>query len=335
MKQKKQIVRLVKKVLIFSSPVIFLIISYFVFDPFHVLRNYQEYPDNYLESYNRNRISTQVFLNNNLTHTYKSFVFGSSRSSVFYTKDWGKYIGDTLAYHFDASNELISGIFGKIKFIDEQGNDLKNALLVFDGETFNTSTDTANSIIHIQDWHWSGQNKILYQLTFFKAFFKDMYFVKFFDKLLFRKYRAYMYGAFENKHMLYTPIHNDFIFQEYIDRIKEDSLAYYNLDFFYKRNADEVIDKPYIEPYEVHYLNKIKAIFDRHQTNYKIVFGPNYDQKKFNPKDIQTVQTIFGKDYVYDFTGQNELTNPLSNYYEIYHYKPSVARIILDSIYSN
>ena len=142
-----------------------------------------------------------------------------------------------------------------------------------------------------------------------------------------------MYGAFENKHMLYTSINNDFIFQGYIDQLREDSAAYYSRDLFYPRSLEEQTQEPAIQAYQINYLKEIKAIFDKHKTNYKIVFGPNYDQKKVNPVDLSIVKSIFGSYSVYDFTGQNELTTPLSNYYEIYHYKPVVANEIMDEIY--
>ncbi len=286
-----------------------------------------------MQSYNRNRISTQIFLNNKDSLHYESFIFGSSRSSVFYTKDWAKYISDPNAYHFDASNESISGIEGKIRFIDKEGNNIQNALLIFDGETFDYAVDSASSIIHIPDWRWSGQNRLLYHLTFFKAFFKDQYFLKYFDIKLFKTFRPYMYGAFENKHMIYTPVHNDFIFQGYIDQIKSDSLAYYNRDLFYARSADTLTAEAGIKPYQISYLRKIKAVFDKNNTNFRVVFGPNYDQKKVNPDDLKIVQEIFGEKSVFDFTGKNALTAPLANYYEIYHYKPVVARKILQAIY--
>ena len=354
----KDFYKYAKKVLLFGSPVILLALLYFVCDPFHVLRYYEAYPDNFLKSYNRNRISTQVFLNNNEELHYESFVFGSSRSSVFYTKDWGEYIDDSSAYHFDASNEDIQGIAQKLAFIQSQGNEIKNALLILDGETFNPSVDHDESIIHIRDWRWSGESRFMYQLHFFKAWFKDLYFVKYFDILLFGKYRPYMYGSFENKHMLYTPVHNDFIFQGYIDRIKADSLAYYNADLFYQRPATEqtaeaLIDMPqnaedqtwldtfsnlfqFGEPEktELDWLKQIRRIFEQEGTDYVIIFGPNYDQKKVNPQDLEQVTQLFGADKVYDFTGKNDLTEPLSNYYEIYHYKPVVARAILKEIYT-
>jgi hypothetical protein len=143
-----------------------------------------------------------------------------------------------------------------------------------------------------------------------------------------------MYGAFENKHMLYKPINNDFIFKGYIDQLSKDSTAYYARDLFYSRSKTEQIQEPAIKPYQVNYLKEIKDIFDKHKTNYKIVFGPNYDQKKVNSVDLEIVKDIFGNQNVSDFTGQNEFTNPLSNYYEIYHYKPVVAKEIMNQIYS-
>ncbi len=353
----KDLITYIRKAVIFASPVIVLAVSYFIFDPFHVIRTYDSYPDNYLKSYNRNRISTQIFLNNTDQFAYRSFIFGSSRSSVFYTKDWGTYIGDSLAYHFDASNEDIEGIAKKLSFIEQNGNRIENVLLIFDGETFAPSVNHGESIIHIRDSRWSGEHPFLYQLHFFKAFFKDLYFVKYFDTLLFGVYRPYMYGSFENKHMLYTPVHNDFIFQGYIDRIKEDSLKYYQADLFYKRSEAEQTSEPLIgqnlperkrnfgdvlnnflsfgpkEKTDMDYLNEIKQIFERNKTSYRIVFGPNYDQKKVNPRDLQLVQDLFGTENVFDFTGKNALTEPLSNYYEIYHYKPVVAREIMRTIY--
>lgn len=334
MTEKLQIKSFIKQVVIFGSPLIILALSYFVFDPFHVLRNYDSYPDNYLEAYNRNRISTQIFINNNPKYKFKSFIFGSSRSSVFFTEDWGKYINDPNSYHFDASNECISGIANKLKFIDSNKNKIENALLILDGETFNYAVDTSSSIIHIQDYKWSGQSKFEYNLLFFKAFFKDLFFIKYFDIKLFNKYRPYMYGVFSKMHMIYTPVNNNFIFKEYNDALAKDSLGYYSQDLFYKRDTLANLSEPQsIKPYQHKFLKEIKEIFLKNNTKVKIVISPNYNLKKFNKTDLETLESYFGAQNIYDFSGKNELSLPLSNFYEIYHYKPLVARKILEDIY--
>lgn len=334
MTQRKQFIEFSKRVFLFGSPFLLLALSYFVFDPFHVLRNYDSYPDNYLEAYNRNRISTQIFLNNNPKYNFKSFVFGSSRSSVFFTQDWGKYIGDSNAYHFDASNECISGIANKISFIDKQQNKIENALIIFDGETFNYAIDTSSSIIHIQDYKWSGQSKFAYNLLFFKAYFKDLFFLKYFDTKLFHTYRPYMYGVFSKMHMIYTPINNNFIFKEYNDELVKDSTAYYSRDLFYKRDTLAKLEEPQsIKPYQHKFLKQIKDVLSKNKTNYQIVIAPTYSLKKFNKEDLEVLKQYFEPTRIHDYSGKNNLSLPLSNFYEIYHFKPSVARIIMKDIY--
>ena len=135
-----------QQALLFSTPLLLLVLSYIVFDPFHILYAYADYPDNYAKSLNRDRISTQMFLNNNPKYQYKSFIFGSSRSSVFYANDWGKYINDTNVFHFDASCETVSAIDAKLKYIDKAENSIKNALFVWDNSIFAYEQDTSGSV---------------------------------------------------------------------------------------------------------------------------------------------------------------------------------------------
>ena len=61
------------KLLIFGSPIWFLIISYILFDPFHIIYSYDAYGSNFLKTYNRNRISTETFLRNNQKYNFSSF----------------------------------------------------------------------------------------------------------------------------------------------------------------------------------------------------------------------------------------------------------------------
>jgi len=51
-------------------------------------------------------------------------------------------------------------------------------------------------------------------------------------------------------------------------------------------------------------------------------------------KDIQTLQTIFGKENVYDYSGINDITNSIYNYNnDVKHYRKRTGSKIFDDIY--
>ena len=133
----------------------------------------------------------------------------------------------------------------------------------------------------------------------------------------------------------FTPIFND-SYYGLTKEIKEDSLGYYNKmkqqGVFYQRpKASALILK--VTNKEIALLNKIQSLFAKHHTNYKIVISPLYDQIPIEEEQLQLLYSIFGKKNIFDFSGKNNLTEPISNYFESSHYKPNVAKIILDSIY--
>ena len=101
--------------------------------------------------------------------------------------------------------------------------------------------------------------------------------------------------------------------------------------FYQRPKASALILK--VTNKEIALLNKIQSLFDKHHTNYKIVISPLYDQIPMEEEQLQLLYSIFGKENIFDFSGKNNLTEPISNYFESSHYKPNVAKIILDSIY--
>ena len=323
----------IKKLFLFGLPIWILAISYFIFDPFNVLYNYQDYGSNFLKTYNRNRISTQTFLNNNQKFNFESFIFGSSRSSAFLTEDFGKIINDPNPYHFDSFNDNISGIAEKLAFIEKKGNQIKNAIVLIDNDTFSDKFDKSESIVHLKDYRWDDStNFFQYHLIFFKSFFKKQYFVSFFDLKIFKTFRPYMDEFFKFKYFYTTP-NNNFLFPENITKIKSDSLNYYKSDEFPKRTNSPIMLEASIKKYHIEHLKKIAEIFKRNKTDYKIIIAPLYDQRDYNSLDLEILNIYFGKNKVYNFSGKNKYTNYLGNYYEGSHFKPSVGNQILQEIY--
>ena len=91
--------------------------------------------------------------------------------------------------------------------------------------------------------------------------------------------------------------------------------------------------EPVIKESQRQMLAEIKKIFTKHHTSYRIVISPQYDQIKFNPEDLRYLEDLFGKDFVFDFSGRNILTENYKNYYDKFHYRPQVSRQIMEIIY--
>ena len=80
-------------------------------------------------------------------------------------------------------------------------------------------------------------------------------------------------------------------------------------------------------------LENIATILKKHDSNAKIVISPLYDQLQLNEKDLAYLKNLFGPNNVYDFSGINRITSDYKNYYENSHYRPHVAKEIMDTIY--
>jgi hypothetical protein len=82
-------------------------------------------------------------------------------------------------------------------------------------------------------------------------------------------------------------------------------------------------------------LKQIQTILKKHNTDYRIIILPMYDQYKFNEQDMNVLYSIFEKERIYDFSGINKYTLPIGNYYEPGHFRDILGKQMLDSIYKN
>jgi len=137
---------------------------------------------------------------------------------------------------------------------------------------------------------------------------------------------------FEFKYFYTTPS-NDFLFPENIELLKKDSLAYYKNDWFPFKPENPKMYENSIQKHHLKDLELVADAFKRNNTNYKVIIAPLYDQRPYNSKDKALLEKYFGKANVYDYSGKNELTNYLGNYYEGSHFKPVVGKKIMAEIY--
>ncbi len=307
-------------------------------DPFRVFGNYENYFDNNFISVNRDYICTETYLKNRKNVLFNSFIFGNSRSRVFNCIEWQKHLPEnSRAFHFDASSESLYGINKKILLIEKLGDSLKNAMIILDGETL---IQTKNKPGHIFISHplQSGDSYFAYYAEFIKPAFDIKFVVGFYDYKIFHTHRPYMdffflKTNFENSG---DPVNCDFEFG-YEKMIKTDSIGYYNnliqKGVFYDRKQNRDFNFNVTES-EINLLNEIAVVLKKHKTNYKIIIPPNYDQIPLNVEQITLLEKIFGKEFIYNFSGKNNFTENLSNFYEDQHFRPPVADSIMKIIYS-
>jgi hypothetical protein len=304
---------------------------YIIMDPFRVLRSYDDYLKGWLVEINQNYVSTEVYLKNHIRYGYDSFIFGSSRTMGYRTNDWKTYLGEGASpFVFNGTLDTISRFRDKLRFIDSQGGMIKNGLFI-------VSLDATFSDLELNS-HWvidhpavSSGSWIFFHYVFFKAFYTK-YFYKIFED--FGDYGQKAFLNPENQAKL-DPTTNDYFYSSAEQLLSEDPSAYYDRLgwLFYARDYQKKVSSQLITAQHQNDMNGIMDILRKHNTTYRVIIDPLYDQIYINPDDLSIISRVFGKQNVYDFTGENEITENIYNYYETSHYRPHVGKKLMEIIY--
>lgn len=331
---KKFINKIFQFSLIIIIPFFILLLSYLYFDPFKVVRQYNDFSYPYVIP-NRDYVSTITFVRNYKKYNYNSFIFGNSRTFAFKINSWRNYLSNAdKPYMFDASGESIYGIYTKLKYLDSIKVDIKNAIIIFcrDGTFFNS--ENQKGYLVIKSPITSGESNFDFHYEFFKAYLNPMFLFCFYSYKISGNYRPFMFNYINNRKIIYDTITNEINIVGLEAKINQNPVKYYSerkIDF-YERTTEEKDSIQRITQKELFMLQEIKRILEKNNTNYKIVLSPLYEQIKFHSSDFLVLKNQFS-DKLYDFSGKNSFTNNKMNYYETSHYRPSVGDSILKIIY--
>ncbi len=330
--------KLIPKLIALSAPLLLLIGVYCLLDPFKVVHSYTNYyPDNNnFVTINKDYVGVEIIKKQLNKYKYDSFIFGSSRSMFFEAKSWKKYISSDKIFHFDASGESLHGLSAKIRFMENENIPIKNAVIVLDVEVLKKIDDYPD-YLYIKHPLLTGSSWLYFHYKHFESFSTFKFIKSYLDYYATHTYKPYMKDFIMNKRaMIYDSIKNEFYFKEIEGWIEKDPKGYYTYmkDVFYVRDSIQKTDSQVIvNETQMQMLNSIKDVLSRNRTNYKLIISPLYNEIKMNPKDIIILKTIFDSKNVFDFSGKSEITKVQSNYYENSHYRPNVAKLLLDSIY--
>ncbi|MCC6252369.1 MAG: hypothetical protein IT238_07910 [Bacteroidia bacterium] len=314
--------------------ILLIFASYLYFDPFKVLRHYDDYSYPYVIP-NRDYISTSMFINNYKKNNYNSFVFGSSRTLAFKPNSWRKFLSvKDSPFMFDASGESIYGIYTKLKYLDSMNVEIKNALIILCRDFSFLQTGNHTGHLFVKHPATSGENNLLFQFEFFKAYTSLKFLFNFYSYKILGNYKPFMSGYIENRKITYDTLTNEFTIIDQETELTQNPTEYYSKrkELFYARMGEKTDSIQRINKKQIFMLKEIKRILEKNNTNYKVVLSPLYEQIKFNPTDLNILKNEFGND-LYDFSGKNSFTDNITNYYEISHFRPNVGDSILKIIY--
>ncbi len=323
--------RLVRKLVLFAMPFWALIALYVYDDPFMVLRKYDLYDSDVM--LNEQHVGWQIYLNHNDSVHFNSFILGNSCTMAFRCGEWEKYLdsGDRAIRLF-GNAEGMKAISLKLRTLDHKCAEIKNVLMILDRPSL-SRFDLLTGSSHILPADISGRNPFAVQLEFMQAFaMPDFLFP-------YLKYR--ITGNVEPDMKRMNPYgrirdsKNNDAFNPREKQIEQEGEEYWEKrkNEFPEREGTAIIAEPAIFHRQRMVLDEIMEVLRQHGTSIYVLISPDYNQKKLHPNDREILQSIFGKENVYDFSGINEFTEDYHHYYEAGHYRPLLGSKLLERIY--
>lgn len=326
--------RFIITILLFSTPLLAIIGAFILLDPFRIVWHYEDYYKGTHIGINRGFVSSEVYINQKDKYNYDSFIFGNSRSIAFYEDEWKKYIpANSSVFHFDASGGSVAGLYYKVKYIDEHGGKLNNALLVIDHYLLEITEETGY-LFRTAPVLEGYKNLVPFLQDHFEAFTTFQFIYALADFHISGKYKGYM-GYYISYEEIECRKSSNEIRRDSMD-LKILNGTYYTpkrIEEFDDWQHPDSISPPMINEERKDLLRETARIFQKHNTSLKIVISPLYDQIRLNSSDLSFLQNTFGEGCVFDFSGPNKWNNDYHNYYEWSHYRPCVANEILEIIY--
>lgn len=330
-RKQSAFLRLVRKLMWFALPFWALIALYVYDDPFMVLRKYDLYDSDVM--LNEHHVGWQIYQNHKDSVHFNSFILGNSCTMAFRCGEWEKYLapGDRAIRLF-GNGETLKAISLKLHALEKEGAEIKNVLMILD-RTSLSRFSLLNGYSNVLPAAISGDSPFTVQMEFIQAFaMPDFLFP-------YLKYR--ITGRVEpgtkrmNPYGRIRDSRNNDSFNPREKMIEQEGEAYWKnrKKEFPEREGTVVVEEPVIFQQQRVLLEEIRKVLRSHDTSVRILISPDYHQKELHPNDREILQSIFGKENVYDFSGINEFTEDYHNYYESGHYRPLLGNQLLERIY--
>lgn len=316
-------------------PLLLLLGLYVWTDPFKCI---YQFDVNDVDNTNREYLSTELFLLNEKSQQYNSFIFSSSRGCGMNTYRWKTYLSpDAHPFIFQAWSETLTGIEMKMSYLDEHKVPLDHVLVMMDIPGAFKKEQLSHEAMTLKHFIFTGKSRVSYNAIQYFNFIQK-------PSLWVSSVRKKVKGS-------KTACHSDTITNDWNKNNKynctgipeQDSLRdcseisrrSFLEEVAYRRNERVVMSKPLITESFEDQLRHVKTILDGNKSDYYVILTPAYcyTNPAVNPTDLGKLKEIFGTDRVYDFTGKNEMTDDYNNFTDPNHFGQRVGWMILEDIY--
>ena len=318
-------------------PLLLLAAVYFVTDPYKTLKPFSL---TYFDTTNRDYLSSELFVLNYSEQEYDSFIFASSRGGGINSYHWLKYLSEgSKQFLFQAWSETITGIDQKITYIDEHNCSLNNALVLIDIPGTFSKPQLPTQALSIKDPRFTHQPRWAHQAILFFDFLQK-------PSQWTRTVKEWLHPHRPN--IVFDSVSNDW------DKNNRDldvncppekdglrNLSRTARAAFFKNYVDNPyavipVSESVIDESMVRTLNHIREVFQRHDTDYRIIVTPGYcyQYPAISSQDLEILQSVFGVDTVYDFSGRMDMTADFNNFSDPNHFGLRIGWQMIEEIYN-
>lgn len=347
----QSIMRFTIRALLMALPVVLpAVVVYIATDPFRVLRSYDCYLPDPVETpirigINKGVVTLDSYLRNcteDSSRQVNAMIFGSSISCYYDADEWASLLrasyGDSIpihAMHFDSASETPGSLARKVSFLAKRHALPDYALIILDPLILARDEDDSPFAIDPPAFHPGATHFLKFHYSFFRAaanadFLKSVIYAN----ITGRPDNIGHGPIFESQPIVYDRFTN----QESIPQW--DSIIDANPEEFYRTHpllppTDSVtVSPPVLNEHKIKALTAIAQNFNIHSTDCRVIISPNRRAVSLSPADLRILQNLFGADRVFDFSSSHaHYLRADTLLYDNTHYRPPFASLLMHSAY--
>lgn len=338
MARKSVIGFILKSAVYWIIPMAVMVIFFITADPLRVLRWHSDFMEGGFLP-NKGSVTVKQFNHQKMDKKYDSFIIGSSITINHWIDDWKEHLpAGANPYHFDFSEMSPENVARSLEYLSKQ-TEIKNVLYLL--EPYVLERNDEGFILPYStppDIHPNLFYRIYLTYRFFNSFYRQSVLSALISGYFFHTNPEGVFHIFWHKSIEY---YNGNINEE--RALKEDSRldSLYDIslsnNYGWENNHAEISGK--FEPIRMNddfksYFDRIADVLNNYNINYYVVMAPSRLNRMITPSDEAYFYELFGDRFINLYFERETLSNNDYLWYTWDHYRPRIAKEIMNRIYN-